>query len=403
MKNAFARIGSLIASVASWCAARLHQAIQGIVAVTPRVLRSRFVRGGARITLRTARVVSLAALVAALSSFVGWMGFHRVEPGTIGVEQVNFGGGGIVAQDFGTGLHFGIRGYHSWHTIDGRTQVVSFGWSAEPQDADHMKVRTADGNYVRIGLAVPFNVIPGQAHLLVEEGMKGTYRQRVQATIEKVLATEFGRLRTEEFWNLDLRSACVAAALPRLNRELSVLHVEAQDVLIENFRFNPEYEDRLQQVQLDSLRTIVDATRNAVESEQNKIDKTQREIEHAASDLTLELKRQIDAENDAGRRRIEAKLADARYYDQTVRARGETEFQRLVSEGERLVAQAEEARIADENRGYSSRGGRLLLAREAAENLRISHVTLNSNDPRSPSCLDVDELVRLLVGSGSAP
>lgn len=399
MKNLILKLGAALVATFTWSARSSRHLARTLGSATARLGRSRPVRIGGRIALRAGRITAFAALITGFALFVGWMGFHRVVPGMIGVKQVNFGGGGIVQQDFTGGLHFGIRGYHSWHEVDGRTQLLSYGWSAEPADTEHLKVRTADGNYVRIGLAVPFHVIPGRAHELVEAGLKSTYRQRVQTAVEKVLSTEFGRLKTEEFWNVDLRSACIATALPRLNRELASLYVEAQDVLIENFRFNPEYEDRLQQVQLDSLRGIVDATRNAVEEEQNRIDRTLREIERAASDLTLELKRQIDTENDAGRKRIEAKLTEARFYDQTVRARGTYEFERLVSEGEREVAQVEQSRIAAENQGYDSRGGRMMLARQAAENLKFKQVTLNSNDPRSPSVLDVDELVRLLAGS----
>jgi len=235
--------------------------------------------------------------------FSGWIGFHRVAPGTIGVRQVNFGGGGIVREDFASGLHFALKGLHSWHAIDGRTQMISYGWSAEPYDAEHLKVRTADGNYVRIGLAVPFRVLPGEAHALVEDGLKSTYRQRVQTAVEKILTTEFGRLATEQFWDTDRRTQCIADALPRLNRELSALHVEALDILVENFRFNPEYENRLQQVQLDAVKQIVDKTKAAVDVEQNKIDRAVREIERSESELGIELKRQIDTESDAGRKR----------------------------------------------------------------------------------------------------
>jgi hypothetical protein len=43
----------------------------------------------------------------------------------------------------------------------------------------------------------------------------------------------------------------------------------------------------------------------------------------------------------------------------------------------------------------------MMLARRAAENLNIRQVTLNSNDPRVPSVLDLDDLVKLLIGSGA--
>ena len=398
MKAFLAKLGSVLVVLFIWLRRVVTAGVVRTRTVITRAVRSQHARTVGRGTLRAARIVAFTAVISAWALFTGWFGFQRVPPGAIGVKQVNFGGGGIVQEDYASGLHFGLKGYHSWHAIDGRTQLISYGWSAEPYDAEHLKVRTADGNYVRIGLAVPFRVIRGEAHKLVEDGLKSTYRQRVQTAIERMLTTEFGRLKTEEFWDTDLRTACTQAALPKLNRELAALHVEAQSILVENFRFNPEYEDRLQQVQLDALRTIVNTTKAAVDLEQSKIEESLREIERAESDLTIDLKKQIDGENDAGRKRIEAQLAEARYYDQTRKAQATAEYERLVAEGERVVTQVEQVRIAAENQGYGSLGGKLLLARQAAENLKIKQVTLNSNDPRSPSVLDMDELVRLLVG-----
>ena len=44
--------------------------------------------------------------------------------------------------------------------------------------------------------------------------------------------------------------------------------------------------------------------------------------------------------------------------------------------------------------------GEALQARDAAENLNFTSVTLNSNDPAVPSVIDIDALVDLLIGSG---
>ncbi|MBK7877427.1 MAG: hypothetical protein IPJ77_17100 [Planctomycetes bacterium] len=404
MKNVLQRLGQLLVALASGAKRLAMSSARRVGLLVLSGLRSRVARATGRFALRTVRVGALAAVIAGLALLVGWLGFHRVPPGTIGVKQVNFGGGGIVAEDFASGLHWSLAGYHSWHAIDGRTQMVSFGWSAEPADAEHLKVRTADGNYVRVGLAVPFRVQRGEAHALVEDGLKSTYEKRVQAAVEKALTTELGVLKTEEFWDTDRRNACLASALPKLNLDLAALHVEAEAILIELFRFNPDYEHRQQQVQLDALKEVVDGTKQAIAAEEKKIDVFEREIEWAESDLRIDLQRAIDAEHDAGRTRIEALLADGRYYDQTRKAAATAEFERLVAEGEREVAQADALRVAAENERYASRGGQLLLARQAAEHLRVQEVTLNSNDPRSPNLFDLDELVRLFVGTaGGTP
>ena len=401
MKSLLARCFAHLAAFAAWSRRRSIAAARGVWSLSVRCARSRFARATGRLAFRTARVGLLAVVLAGTALLVGWAGLHRVEPGTIGVKQVNFGAGGVVAEDHASGLHWSLKGYHSWHAIDGRTQMISYGWSAEPADAEHLKVRTADGNYVRVGLAVPFRVKRGAAHALVRDGLKSTYRERVQTAIEKTLTSELGALRTEEFRDTDRRNALLAEALPKLNADLAPLHVEAEAVLVELFRFNPEYENRQQQVQLEALKAVVEATKDAIDAEQKKIDGFQREIERAEVDLRIELQRAIDAEHDAGRARIEGVLADARYYDQTRKAAANAEFERLVAEGERAVAQAEAARVAAENERLSTRGGKLLLARRAAENLRIQEVTLNSNDPRSPNLFDLDALVALLVGGGA--
>ena len=47
---------------------------------------------------------------------------------------------------------------------------------------------------------------------------------------------------------------------------------------------------------------------------------------------------------------------------------------------------------------YATPGGRVMLARDAASNLKFRQVILNSNDPRVPSLLDLDALVSTLLG-----
>ena len=100
-----------------------------------------------------------------------------------------------------------------------------------------------------------------------------------------------------------------------------------------------------------------------------------------------------------GQRRIVEVQAEARFYDKTRRAEADAAASRSVAEGERALAQAEALKTELSNKTYGTEGGRLLLARHAAENLNIRSVTLNSNDPRVPSILDINELARKLLGN----
>lgn len=86
--------------------------------------------------------------------------------------------------------------------------------------------------------------------------------------------------------------------------------------------------------------------------------------------------------------------------DYSVRRRFEADarYERMLADGELALARAAAHKETLEGAVLASVGGRLYLARQAAENLRIRGVTLDSRDPRVPSVLDLDGLVALLVG-----
>src|SRR6187399_2727419 len=127
MREFFAKLGSAILISAVWAARTSRTVFVSLRTHGVRAARSSFARATARFTLRTVRIAAITAVITSLALFAGWAGLQRVEAGTIGVKQVNFGGGGIVHEDYPSGLHFGLKGLHSWHAIDGRTQMISYG------------------------------------------------------------------------------------------------------------------------------------------------------------------------------------------------------------------------------------------------------------------------------------
>jgi hypothetical protein len=122
-------------------------------------------------------------------------------------------------------------------------------------------------------------------------------------------------------------------------------------------------------------------------------------IDAAEKGIRAELDLAIQGRYAQGRRRIVELETEAREYDRLRRAEAQAEHDRLVAEGERLLAAAAllEETLADEL--WDSPAGRILLAQRAAENLNLQSIMLNSNDPRVPSFLDLDQVVRLLLGS----
>ena len=91
-------------------------------------------------------------------------------------------------------------------------------------------------------------------------------------------------------------------------------------------------------------------------------------------------------------------LAEAEVYSKTTRADADATYEELVADGGLAIAKAEALRNELRNKALDTKGGRIFLARQAAENLQFEHVTLNSNDPNVPTVIDIGAMVRLLIG-----
>jgi hypothetical protein len=102
-----------------------------------------------------------------------------------------------------------------------------------------------------------------------------------------------------------------------------------------------------------------------------------------------------------GKSEVAAIETATKAYGATRRAEAQAEHDRLVMDGDRLVMRSESLKEGLMRKALATSGGRLWLARQAAENLNIRTVTLNSNDPSVPSVLDLDRMVKLLMGAPS--
>ena len=403
LRATFRVIARVAIVIAGGLAGALAVVLRLPLRIAARVGASTGVRRALRVLSAGVRVIALACFLAALAIGAGWLFFQRIPPGAVGVKQVNFGGGGIVERDYGTGLAFSLRGYHSWHFVDRRTRVLSFAWDSEGGDRPILEVRTRDGNVAQVGVCVPWRVRPGEAYALVRDGLKTAYPQRTRATVEKVLLEELASLSTDELAATETRLAKASDALPRLNALLQRYHVEAESILITQVWFGAQYEMKLQQKQLAHQDALLSEAGKLVDQQRQEVELFKQDIDASEKSIRADMDKRIEERFAAGRAQIAAIRAESKYYAKTRRAAGQAEFEKVSAEGDRALAQAASFKETSTAERLDTKGGRLLLARQAAENLNIKQVTLNSNDPRVPSVLDVEELVRVLVGPGEKP
>lgn len=397
MKTFFLWSGRQIAAYASWSGRVLRSGVRRTWALVVAVWRARVTRAVGRTALSTVRVALWTALISGVVFAAAWAGYRHVPPGFVGVRQHNFGGDGIELADLGTGLHFAPRLIDELHLVDGRTQLLAFAWESEGGEHPMLEVRTKDGSVAQVGVAVPYRVKPGEAAALVRDGLKHAWKLRVKSTVEKVLLQEFGAFTFQALTTTDERLAVATAALPRLNAALEPLHVEAERILITHVFFGLEFEKKLQQTQLSRQTALMLDATTALEQQRHETKVFQDEIDLSERKIRSALDDEIQKTLVEGQSRIMAVYAEAKEYDRERRNTAQTVADQMVLDGELALLRAEQEREELQNEIHDSAGGRMMLAKQAAENLNIRQVTLNSNDPRVPSVLDLNELTRLFV------
>ena len=328
----------------------------------------------------------------------------RVPPATLGVKQ-GMWGSGIVLDDFPTGFHLGISGYHKWYFMPAKTHFLHFTASRATGHSDiddwnrPLSIRTTDGNTISVELSIPYRIMPGSAHRIVQDGLQISYRERVKSKVLGVLRAELPQLTSEDWQDTDMRLKRAQMTLPVLNKQLSEFYCEAESLLIRRFSFSPEYEKKLQEKQYLSQKANLDValTRQAEEEKETTI--LEREIQAAEMEKTEQWEKLIQEAKSENEKTIAIILAKAKIY--SAETRGEGDAERLISEatGKLAIEKAEALRKELRTAALDSEGGRILLALEAAKNLKLPNVTLDSTDPAVPMILDLDKLVQLLVGS----
>lgn len=351
-----------------------------------------------------------ASILVLLVVILGGMFIVKIEPHVIGVKQ-NQLGGGIEAKDYSTGYHLGVVFVHKWYEIDGRVHFVNFSKERSSkyrsdtnvENAGSLDIRTRDNNTASLDVTVAYRIREGEAHLLVDEGIQTDYRDKVTRSVKGILMEELTKLSPEDLVDTEIRQQRVLETLPLMAQELSTYHVEPLHVLIRSVRFPVDYEEKLQQKQLTRQKALLATALQRQEKQSQVTESYEKETEALEKRLRGEWDVKLQearSENDVLVAQIRA---DAGLYDKERRAEAEADYVASIADGELAVAKAEALRNELRNAALDTDGGRILLARQAAENLDIESITLNSNDPGVPTVIDVEAMVELLLGRGIDP
>ena len=342
-------------------------------------------------------IVVALLVVAALKLLI-----EQVPVDRIGVKQALWGGSGVEEEDYPMGFHLGVTGYHKWHLLDGRTHFLTFSDSGKRTNLGQLKpslvIRTKDNNTANFDLTVTYRITPGEAYKMVRQGLKDVYRERVFTTVESVMREELAQLSSEDIYSTEQRLQIARQAMPLLRESLAAFHVTPDQVLIRAVSFTEAYERKLQEKQLTYQQRLLATANERVERQRAITDTKNAEIEAAEKELRGDWDKRLEQLRATNEVEIASIEAETRVYATRTQAEADAEYETRIAEGRLAVAKSEALRDELRNKALDTVGGRIFLAQQAAENLRFEHITLNSNDPSVPSVLNIDELVRMLIG-----
>ncbi len=329
--------------------------------------------------------------------------FKRVPPATIGIKQSQWGGG-IIHADYSTGFHLGVSGYHKWHFLPSTTHFLHYtdndARSSSPTVSYDrpLQIRAADGNVVNYEVTVAYRIINGEAWQIVDDGLKIQYKDRVKSKVTAILRDELSKLSTENLQLTDERLELVGEALPVLTADLKEFHCRADSILIRRLRFQAEYEEKLQDKQFLRQKALLDAAGTVLAEEEKTVNLIERQIQAAELSLIQTWEKTIQEKKSEYEVIIAGIRAEASVYAAETMAKGDADKVIAEANGQLALEKAEALRNELRTAALNSEGGRILLALDAAQNLDIPRVTLNSDDPNVPTILDLSELTKMLVG-----
>ena len=340
--------------------------------------------------------------------------FERVPAAAYGV-RINRWKGGIEERDFTMGLRWGVAGVHRWELLPRQTHFVHFTsidksskrgralWSSDIEGSiqDHdepLVIRTKDNNLVTIDVSVLYSIKEGEAHKIVEEGLLATYRDRVKSNLMEVLRTEIAQLSSEQLQDTDQRLQRADELLGRLEATLGKYHVGPEIVLIRRVEFPEGYERQLHEKQLLVQQMKLDMAETLRNREQLIVDQYSKRTHAERLLVERGWDRDFQVERSNTQVAIQEIESEADVYEAQTRADGAAKQVIAEAEGRLEIERALALRDQLRNEALNTRGGHILLALDAVENLRIPNVTLNSDDPAVPMLLDLGAMTRMLVG-----
>ena len=308
------------------------------------------------------------------------LGLKRVDRGEIGVKTRLFpitGARGIEQEALKPGLYLILPFAEKLDIFSGRIQkleLTSLPDQGDRSGNDNVDIQTSDGTTIYVDATLLFRVVPaGAARLLATLGHDFLQR-KVRPEFIAVLKYKLGELNAEGFYNAELREKKSKEALAEFNRRAKSNGIEAVQLLIRDFHYQPEYEKAIENRKLADQTTLLNQSRSASSKEAAEVARIQAK---GAAMAKVEIAR--------GNAEAEKIRADAKLYLELKQAEADQLVQTAKAKGDALIAKA-----------MAGPGGQRIVALQMAEVLKgLDKIVVQSGGKQGVNPLDLKSLLKL--------
>ena len=243
-----------------------------------------------------------------------------------------------------------------WHTFASNMQNLRMVKSADGT-SDDVEFKTVDGNDISVDVTVAWRINPEKAPYILQRVGDSTedievrmVRPAARASVRDAL----NRLRSEDFYVADKRFAAAEEARKLLSDALNPEGIVVEQVILNEHRFNPEYEEVIK------LKKLAEQNAEKMKSEATAaLEESKRNLESARGQVSQQIA-QADGE-----------LAKTRLGADAELVRANNEAQAILAE-----AKSRSQGTQKENEALSGAGGRTMVKLRLAEALNGKRIIL---------------------------
>jgi regulator of protease activity HflC (stomatin/prohibitin superfamily) len=299
-----------------------------------------------------------------------------VAPDEVGVRRSLFGG--VAHRDFAQGRVFDLPFVHTMYRLPKTLHYQDFG------DTAALSLRTRENNVIEVDVTIIYEIVPGEGHLIVEQGFIDTYDDKVASICQGFLREHLAQLSSDDVQIPEKREAVAKSAVPLLGQALNQYHVRvvASGVVLRAIRFRDEYEQKLQDKQVFAVQARLDEAKGGEAEARTLTDTDEKAIDRDVKLETETWNAKIEEAKTSFEIRIAEITATALRYDREKRAVADATCASATADGQLAEAKAEAFGEKLKAEALSTPAGRTYSAIQAARAFKLGEVELNSSDPR---------------------